>query len=661
MRRVARTARSTDRLHRGAGLRPVAGGGSGLEVHRRVQRALREAGCIARVAPGPVLAHLGEDVRERLGVHLYGVGLPVLDALLETVGREGDGPHPADVRNHLGAWRGSLPAAAENRFALDGRQRRRAGLQQKRDGVGVRERHAAAKARSVRHVGDRPSASGSRVEPGALLHEVLHQFVVASVCRAVQRRVALVIRGIDVEAKLEAVLHRREPRIGEVLREISRVSEPRRHHERRGSGGGGDSWIGAAGDQGTHRRLVSALRRAPERRRADRADPLLIVRRRPEPQLARQLRVRVRPVREQRLHQLEVADLLLDRQRVRRPGHRRVLHVDRRIERREPIHIREVRVGAVVDEELSDFVMAVADGDDQRAAMVAGAQSIHVGAGGDECAHGVQVAFPCGEQQRRHAPHHRVAAGHGTARLGFLLRQRIAVVVELVLLEGDDCCRRLEIGAVRRQRGDHASAVFRGGKHQRGLLVRGLPRVHIRSAFQEQGHGVRASGDGRCHQGGRTVRVRGVGAGPGVEHRLDHGRVAVLAGDQQRRDGADARGRFRARARRNEQRGDVEIVVERRPVQRRHAIALSGVDVDLLLQQGPDRLRVALLRRVGEPDISTSRGNHGRQAAGDEQRSGHHQIATSPVLSPKAFSSSPSLFPSVSRTFAIGVPCGHRT
>src|SRR5439155_3434307 len=112
MRRVARTARSTDRLHRGAGLRPVAGGGSGLEVHRRVQRALREAGCIARVAPGPVLAHLGEDVRERLGVHLYGVGLPVLDALLETVGREGDGPHPADVRNHLGAWRGSLPAAA---------------------------------------------------------------------------------------------------------------------------------------------------------------------------------------------------------------------------------------------------------------------------------------------------------------------------------------------------------------------------------------------------------------------------------------------------------------------------------------------------------------------------------------------------------------------
>src|SRR5881296_1805568 len=137
MRRVARTARSTDRLHRGAGLRPVAGGRSGLEAHRRVQRALREAGGIASVAPGPVLLHLAEDIRERLRVHLYGVGLLVLDALLETVGRQGDGPHPADVHDHLWAWRGSLSATAENRFAFDGRQRRRADLQQERDGVGL--------------------------------------------------------------------------------------------------------------------------------------------------------------------------------------------------------------------------------------------------------------------------------------------------------------------------------------------------------------------------------------------------------------------------------------------------------------------------------------------------------------------------------------------
>src|SRR6185295_14261775 len=36
MRRVTRTARSADRLHRGVGLRPVAGGRGSLEGHRRV-------------------------------------------------------------------------------------------------------------------------------------------------------------------------------------------------------------------------------------------------------------------------------------------------------------------------------------------------------------------------------------------------------------------------------------------------------------------------------------------------------------------------------------------------------------------------------------------------------------------------------------------------
>src|SRR5437773_8641729 len=87
---------------------------------------------------------------------------------------------------------------------------------------------------------------------------------------------------------------------------------------------------------------------------------------------------------------------------------------------------------------------------------------------------------------------------------------------------------------------------------------------------------------------------------------------------------------------------------------------MGYVHVDLLRQQSADRCLVALLRRVRKPDIFAGRGHHGGHAHHEKQGFGAHQIATSPVLSPNDFSSSPSLFPSVRRTLAMGVPCGHR-
>ena len=44
---------------------------------------------------------------------------------------------------------------------------------------------------------------------------------------------------------------------------------------------------------------------------------------------------------------------------------------------------------------------------------------------------------------------------------------------------------------------------------------------------------------------------------------------------------------------------------DRRPVQRRHAVALRGVDVGAVLQQRPHRYRIARLGGIG--DISAGR------------------------------------------------------
>ena len=75
-------------------------------------------------------------------------------------------------------------------------------------------------------------------------------------------------------------------------------------------------------------------------------------------------------------------------------------------------------------------------------------------------------------------------------------------------------------------------------------------------------------------------------------------RVAVRAGQRQRRDAVAVRGFHIARRRCSSSSRDLQIVVVGRPVQRRHAIDLRRVHVDALLQQRANRRPIHLFRRI---------------------------------------------------------------
>ena len=57
----------------------------------------------------------------------------------------------------------------------------------------------------------------------------------------------------------------------------------------------------------------------------------------------------------------------------------------------------------------------------------------------------------------------------------------------------------------------------------------------------------------------------------------------------------------------NQHRRSLRVFEVRRPVQRGGAITLTGVYVGALLEQQPERLRVATLNRIGEGAVSGGR------------------------------------------------------
>ena len=129
-------------------------------------------------------------------------------------------------------------------------------------------------------------------------------------------------------------------------------------------------------------------------------------------------------------------------------------------------------------------------------------------------------------------------------------------------------------------------------------IAPGFLRVHLCAMVQQNFNGVDLPGS-RGHHQSRVAgfRKRGIGVGSGLEERLDHCRVAVNAGEEQRRGSRTVRGRD-LRARANQQVGGLQVVGLHGPMQRGRAVDLRRVDVSLLLHQAPDRRPVAIHGRV---------------------------------------------------------------
>ena len=312
--------------------------------------------------------------------------------------------------------------------------------------------------------------------------------------------------------------------------------------------GGGDRRIGAVLQQQLHRGDVAGVRRAPERRRAAVVDAEQIEVVLGEPGLAREARVGIGALVEQRGHQIEVRRLLLElgaRLRIEHP--RRPLDVEDRVERRHAAGVGQVRVGAVRQQILRDVVLAVDRGDQQRRDAIAWADRVDVGPVLDQRLDRAGAALAGREMQRGQAALRAdqlvererardagdAAAGRGRGAPARQRARRAADAGALrVLRVADRVLQRLfgrrdageidqlrgprRVGAVREQLADRVGAIERGGEHQRRLAVR---------------------------------RLGGVGVAVLLEQQLDRVGAARRRGEHQRRraGGGDARRRWRRR------------------------------------------------------------------------------------------------------------------
>ncbi len=293
--------------------------------------------------------------------------------------------------------------------------------------------------------------------------------------------------------------------------------------------------------------------------------------------LARDLDRRIGAGVEQLRDHREMRRLRQLRRRRLRPLH--VAQIDRRIERRAAVRIGNVRVRAAIEQQRRQIVMAIDDGDQQRARRV-GACLVDVGAAVEQRARGVELALARREQER----------GHAARRPPLLLRGRRR--------------RQRRVRAAGKQQRDDFGMAFGRRPHQ-GRLAAKLLRVRVRTAIEQQLHG------------GGITRVRG-------QHqrrlalRRQH-RVRVLAGVEQPRDRCGVAVRRREVERRRpraigegvlrpgieEHVHHLDVAALNGPMQGRHAVRLRCVHVGRLPNERPHRLQIAGLRGIDERGIGS--------------------------------------------------------
>ena len=133
--------------------------------------------------------------------------------------------------------------------------------------------------------------------------------------------------------------------------------------------------------------------------------------------------------------------------------------------------------------------------------------------------------------------------------------------------------------------------------HQRRLPAPVVFTVNTSTAGEQRLHRVeRARPRGR-HQRGFPARKCGVRIRAGCQEPFDQRGVSIRAGQRERRDAIPVR-RFHIGARAHQQVRGLQIVLIRRPVQRRHPISLGCVHVDMLMQERADPRSIHLFRRI---------------------------------------------------------------
>ena len=405
---------------------------------------------------------------------------------------------------------------------------------------------------------------------------------------------------------------------------------------------GRDVRIRALPDQQAHRREIGGVGGAPERGRPFRVDEAAVPVAAPAvdhvPGVARQPRIRVGARLEQRPHHVQVGRLLeAVLLRLRKPGARLPLGVDRRPERRHAVEARrDVGVRAALDEHQGQVELGVDGRHQQRAGAVAGRDAVDVGPAVEERRRGGDVPLPRRVQQRRQPALGLDGRGAGVGiRLGLgnlagevalasrqhggldLARHRSGVArlerlqdaplpspglrrQPAVGDEIDGLRRDFGIGPARQQQPDGVNPAAGRREDERRLAPGLLPRVHVGAAVEQRRERGHAAGGCRQVERSRSAGARrGHRRGPGREEHADRLPVAGGSGHVQRRVAADASCRVHRGAGVDQRPGHRRVVPFGGPVQGRHAVAVGGVGVLARRQQGAHRRKVARARRVG--------------------------------------------------------------
>ena len=207
--------------------------------------------------------------------------------------------------------------------------------------------------------------------------------------------------------------------------------------------------------------------------------------------------------------------------------------------------------------------------------------------------------------------------------------------------------------------------------HERGLTTP-FACVVFRSAHEQRFHRVNTPRSGRHHEHGLAAGHRRIGVGAGIEQQLDDGGVAVRACERERRHAIAIRG-VDARARFQQQRRGLGIFVIRGPMQCRRPVHLCRIDVDPALEQRADDGLVAVLGGIGKGRALGRRGGTGDGKHHESESNGSHaglqQAAYNvsglnnpsilPSLSPNESSRTPTRSSSVRCRFARGVPLSY--
>ena len=155
----------------------------------------------------------------------------------------------------------------------------------------------------------------------------------------------------------------------------------------------------------------------------------------------------------------------------------------------------------------------------------------------------------------------------------------------------DDVGARVDLGAGRRQRANHVGVILGRRPHQRGLAEPALAGVDVGAARRQQRRTVstlpvRAAVISTVSPSGVAV----LASAPALSSMRTIAALPLVGGQRQRRH-AVAVGRGGVRARLQQDGHRLAIVGAHRPVQRRRAVGLGGVDVGLAAEQATHRRR----------------------------------------------------------------------